>query len=146
MAYVKRFGYLDDARYAALYINGRYWGLYNLREAHSEEQFAARYGVNAVQWREKWPTDSVAEEVFQFAMSHDLQRKPDFLYFSLGDKESLTRNELMKTVAEKTGLLYTHYQGLGINCAFEMNPGNHFTEPERRLAKGICRLLAECGR
>ena len=62
----------QDHRYAALYINGRYWGLYNLREAHSEEQFAARYGVNAVQWREKWPTDSVAEEVFQFAMSHDL--------------------------------------------------------------------------
>ena len=28
--------------------------------------------MNAVQWREKWPTDSVAEEVFQFAMSHDL--------------------------------------------------------------------------
>ena len=62
----------QDHRYAALYINGRYWGLYNLREAHSEEQFAARYGVSAVQWREKWPTDSVAEEVFQFAMSHDL--------------------------------------------------------------------------
>ena len=65
----------QDHRYAALYINGRYWGLYNLREAHSKEHFAAHYGVSAetvTQWREKWPDDSPAEELFEYAMSHDL--------------------------------------------------------------------------
>ena len=65
----------QDHRYAALYINGRYWGLYNLREAHSEEHFAAHYGVSAqtvTHWHEKWPDDSPAEEIFQYAMSHDL--------------------------------------------------------------------------
>ena len=65
----------QDHRYAALYINGRYWGLYNLREAHSEEHFAAHYGVSAqavTHWHEKWPQDSPAEELFQYALSHDL--------------------------------------------------------------------------
>ena len=120
------------------YIAGySFAGLFALYSLYRTDIFAGAASVSGSLW---FPGFS------EFAMSHDLQREPDFLYFSLGDKESLTRNELMKTVAEKTGLFYTHYRDLGINCTFEMNPGNHFTEPERRLAKGICRLLTECGR
>ena len=76
-------------------------------------------------------------------MKHEFPRKPDALYFSLGDKESSTRNEIMKTVGENTEQLFSHYNKLNINCTYETNPGNHFQEPEKRLAKGIAWLLKE---
>ena len=78
-----------------------------------------------------------------FSMKHEFPRKPDALYFSLGDKESSTRNEIMKTVGENTEQLFSHYNKLNINCTYETNPGNHFQEPEKRLAKGIAWLLKE---
>lgn len=78
-----------------------------------------------------------------FAMEHEFPRKPDALYFSLGDKESSTRNEIMKTVGENTEQLFSYYNKLNINCMYETNPGNHFQEPEKRLAKGIAWLLHE---
>ena len=74
-------------------------------------------------------------------MSHPLLRKPERLYLSLGDRESRTRNEVMAAVGEKTGTLCRYYQSLGIDCIYEINPGNHFCEPEKRMARGICRLL-----
>lgn len=77
----------------------------------------------------------------EFAMSHPLKRKPERLYLSLGDRESHTRNEVMKTVEEKTETLCRYYQSQGIGCVYELNPGNHFRDPEKRMARGICRLL-----
>ena len=47
----------------------------------------------------------------------------------------------MKTVEEKTETLYRYYQSQGIGCVYELNPGNHFRDPEKRMARGICRLL-----
>lgn len=70
-------------RYTALYINGRYWGLYNLREAHSEEHYANHYGYNVdtvTQWREKWDKNGLFEEVYLYAMNHDLTYRDDYEY------------------------------------------------------------------
>ena len=37
---------------------------------------------------------------------------------------------------------YDHYyQQIGIDCTYELNPGNHFQDPEKRLAKGIAWIL-----
>lgn len=36
---------VQDYRYAVLYVNGQYWGLYNFREAHSPEHFANHHGL-----------------------------------------------------------------------------------------------------
>ena len=49
----------------------------------------------------------------------------------------------MKTVGENTEQLFSHYNKLNINCTYDTNPGNHFQEPEKRLAKGIAWLLKE---
>lgn len=77
----------------------------------------------------------------EFAMSHPFCGHPERLYLSLGDRESHTRNEVMRTVGERTELLYRYYQCLGISCTFELNPGNHFQDPEKRMARGITRIL-----
>ena len=62
------------------------------------------------------------------------------VYLSLGDLEKNSRNPLMKTVEEKTeriSRLLAQYT----NTVFEMNPGNHFHEPEKRMAKAVRGLL-----
>ena len=63
------------------------------------------------------------------------------IYVSLGDRESHTRNPVMATVEDNTKAIYEMYLSKGIDTIFEMNQGNHFTEPDKRTAKGIAWLL-----
>lgn len=59
---------VQDGRYAILFINGDYRGIYSLREAHSAAHFAAHTGQNEediIQWQEAWPADSVIGEVYR---------------------------------------------------------------------------------
>ena len=71
----------QDHRYAVLYINGEYRGLYNIREAHSAAHFANHYSQDVKQvkqWHEKWPADGKVEEIYNFAMTHDLRDDANF--------------------------------------------------------------------
>ncbi|MBQ3663159.1 MAG: alpha/beta hydrolase [Clostridia bacterium] len=79
----------------------------------------------------------------EYAKSHAMQRKPDRLYLSLGDREPRTKNPQMKTVGEKTEELVSYYRCQGIDTTFEWNPGNHFKDPELRIAKGIAALVPD---
>jgi len=63
-------------------------------------------------------------------------------YFSLGNKEHKVRNSVMATVKERTMDVYRIFQHAnGVEAFFEENPGNHFTEPTQRMAKGIRWIL-----
>lgn len=73
----------------------------------------------------------------EYIFSHTLCRKPDCMYFSLGDKESRTRNPFLKCVQENTEAIRTFYERQGINTAFQLNPGNHFKDGALRTAAGI---------
>ncbi|PWM58131.1 MAG: hypothetical protein DBX91_09875 [Subdoligranulum variabile] len=73
----------------------------------------------------------------EYIFSHTLCRKPDCMYFSLGDKESRTRNPFLKCVQENTEAIRTFYGRQGINTAFQLNPGNHFKDGALRTAAGI---------
>ena len=77
----------------------------------------------------------------EYTNKNDFVRKPDRVYFSLGDKEARTRNSLLSTVEDKTKETYVHYKNSGIDTAFELNPGNHFKDADIRLAKGIAWIL-----
>ena len=68
-------------------------------------------------------------------------KKPDKVYFSLGDKEKNTKNKLLAQVEERTGNIYNNYKKKGIDTVFELNPGNHFQDVDGRLAKGIAWIL-----
>ncbi len=63
------------------------------------------------------------------------------VYLSYGDKEPHSRNELLRSVAAKTEAVRDALREKGIKTDFEINPGNHFREPDFRLAKGIAKLL-----
>ena len=77
-----------------------------------------------------------------YIFSHEPKRRPDCIYFSLGDKESKTRNPILRTVQENTEEICAYYQRRGIDTVFRLNPGNHFVQSVERTAAGIDWLLS----
>ncbi|MBQ3682538.1 MAG: alpha/beta hydrolase [Succinimonas sp.] len=79
----------------------------------------------------------------EYAREHEFRRRPERLYFSLGDREGRTSHKLLSTVPENTAVLIRHYRSLGIPALWEENPGNHFKNPSGRTARGIRALLEQ---
>ncbi len=76
-----------------------------------------------------------------YALSHELKKRPEKLYLSLGDKEAKTRNPYLKAVQDNTEQIVSHYEQMGLDVTWELNPGNHFKDAALRSAKGIKALL-----
>lgn len=77
----------------------------------------------------------------EYAVSHEMKGTPEYLYFSVGDKECKTRNQYMKTVQTNTEELVAFCRDRQISTEFQLNPGGHFTESTRRSAQGILWML-----
>ena len=77
----------------------------------------------------------------EYVLRHELMRKPEMLYMSLGDAEAKTKHAVLKTVQENTEAILQHYQELGVDVRWELNPGNHFRDVAMRSAKGIKAIL-----
>ena len=54
---------------------------------------------------------------------------------------SRSRNELLKTVRQRTEAIVAHYRNADIDVQWELNPGNHITDAALRSAKGIAAIL-----
>ena len=72
-----------------------------------------------------------------FFIDNEFRKKPGKIYFSLGDKESKTRNPVLQTTDAVMRELSDDCTGRGIKSLFELNPGNHFKDYAFRMAKGI---------
>lgn len=81
----------------------------------------------------------------EFVQTHPMEARPEKLYFSLGDRESHTRNRVLAAVEEKTEWLYGWYQQQGVDTVFVHNKGNHFKEPVLRMSRGIQWVLGNGG-
>ena len=77
----------------------------------------------------------------EYVLRHELMRQPEMLYMSLGDAEAKTKHAVLKTVQENTEAILQHYQELGVDVRWELNPGNHFRDVAMRSAKGIKAIL-----
>ena len=77
----------------------------------------------------------------EYALTHEIQKRPAKLYLSLGDREAHTRNSVLMTVQRNTEELVDHYKSLGLEVTWELNPGNHFKDAALRSAKGIKAIL-----
>lgn len=73
---------------------------------------------------------------------HEPKRWPDCMYFSLGDKESKTRNPVLQNIRQNTEEIHAFYRSKGIDTAFHLNPGNHYNQAVERTATGLCWLLS----
>lgn len=81
--------------------------------------------------------DGIKEYIF----SHEMKRKPDCMYFSLGDKESTTDNPILNVVQQNTEEIEAFYHTKGIGTAFVLNSGNHYQACNKRTASGIAWIL-----
>lgn len=58
--------------------------------------------------------------VKEYIFSHEPKRWPDCMYFSLGDKESKTRNQVLRNVRQNTEEIQAFYQAKGIDTVFQL--------------------------
>ena len=83
--------------------------------------------------------------LIDYLTDHRPACRPDRIYFSLGDKESRTRHPLMSQVETCTRSVHDLVREMGIPTHFEMNPGNHFTAPDKRMAKAVAWIFGITG-
>lgn len=108
-------------------------GLFAVYALYKTDMFSAAAGVSGSFWFPGFK---------EFAANHKMKCKPEYLYFSLGDREYKTRNVLMKTVQIDTEELAAFYKAQGIDTEFFLNPGNHFQNSVSRTASAIKSVLA----
>ncbi len=73
----------QDYKYSVLYINGEYWGVYNIREAHSVEHYAYHYGYDpdtVTHWKGLWDRDSEIGQICTWALNHNLADDENYNY------------------------------------------------------------------
>ena len=108
-------------------------GLFALYAIYQTELFARVGSMSGSLW---FP--GMKEYIF----SHKPKRQTDCVYFSLGDKESKTRNPILRGVRQNTEEIQAFYQAKGIDTVFQLNPGNHYDHAAERTAAGIAWLLS----
>lgn len=72
-----------------------------------------------------------------YVHGHGFMKTPESIYLSLGDKEHISKIQLLATVRDNTRSLNEYFRKAGINTIFELNNGNHFQQSDWRMAKGI---------
>ena len=105
-------------------------GLFALWTAYQTEKFEGVVAASPSVWYPKWI--DYASEKRPFANS---------IYLSLGDKEEKTKNPVMSQVGYAIRRQYGLLSEQIDNTILEWNPGNHFVDSEKRMAKGFAWLL-----
>ena len=82
----------------------------------------------------------MASKVFE--IKEETPYKELTLYPAQGeDRPLIVFNTVLKTVQENTEAILQHYQELGVDVRWELNPGNHFRDVAMRSATGIKAIL-----
>ena len=102
-------------------------GLFALYASYSSDSFDGIAAVSPSVWFDGFR---------EFAEEKECRAKQ--VYLSLGDREHLTKNKRMATVRDNIESITSL---LKEKAYLEYNPGNHFTDPEKRTAKGFTYLL-----
>ena len=63
------------------------------------------------------------------------------VYLSLGDKEEKARNAVLCTVGDRIREAYGLLKEQGISTTLEWNQGNHFKDPDIRMAKAFAWVM-----
>lgn len=107
-------------------------GLFALWSAWQTDAFSRVASASGSLWYEGW---------LDFARDREPVAWPERTYLSLGSKEHKTPNRLMRNVRAATEQTLELLRSRGVDCTFEVNPGNHFQDPDLRMARGIRWIL-----
>ena len=105
-------------------------GLFSLWAAFQTDLFKGIAAVSPSVWFPGF-TDYVKDHAI----------KTDTIYLSLGNKEELTKNPVMKTVGDRIRQTYDILKDRNINCTLEWNEGNHFKDVDKRCARAFSSFL-----
>ena len=106
-------------------------GLFALWAAYREDSFEGVAAASPSVWFPGFVDKAERERI--------LTKK---VYLSLGNKEEKTKNPVMATVGDSIRKLHQIYEeSNGIETVLEWNEGNHFREPELRMAKGFAWVM-----
>lgn len=106
-------------------------GLFALWSAYQTDRFSGIAAVSPSVWFPNF---------IDYMREHEPQSNN--IYLSLGDKEEKTKNPTMSQVGNAIRKGYEILQEKNRLCTLEWNQGNHFKEPELRMAKGFAWLLS----
>ncbi len=109
-------------------------GLFALWAACQTDAFAGIVAASPSVWYPDW---------IPYAQEHPM-RTPA-VYLSLGDREEKAKNPVLASVGGAVRRQHELLTAAGIRTVLEWNPGNHFVDSDRRLAKGIAWLLKAGG-
>ncbi len=115
----------DNAR---TYIIGGYSlaGLFSLWAVHRTDRFKAASAVSPSMWFPGFDTFMLENRI-----------RCEKVYLSLGDKEEKARNPVMATVGDRIRAAEALLKERKVDVVLEWNAGNHFREPDVRMAKGF---------
>lgn len=104
-------------------------GLFALWAAYERNAFSGIICCSGSFWFPEWD---------RYVKEHVLQRKCS-VYLSLGGKEEKTKNKIMATVGDRTReqKKILREDPMVEQVTLEWNAGGHFSDAEKRLAKGI---------
>ncbi len=69
------------------------------------------------------------------------KNKPKAIYLSVGNLETFADNPVVSQTHKIMKELLAYYQSVGIDSIFQLNKGNHYHQPNLRMAKGIKWIL-----
>lgn len=81
------------------------------------------------------------KDFVEFVNKNNFKKNPESIYFSLGDKESKTKNPVLNVVEENTLHIEKRCKDLKIKTTFISNNGGHFTDGVLRMVNGIKWIL-----
>lgn len=107
-------------------------GLFALYSGYQTDIFAKIASVSGSLWFPGF---------VEYAQAHKIKEQVQSMYISVGKLESKTRNPILSQVGVNTKQLVEYYRAEGIDVLYEENNGNHFYQPELRMAKGITGMI-----
>jgi len=116
------------------YVLGGYSlaGLFSLWAAYQTDRFAGVAAVSPSVWYPGW---------IEYAAERPI-RTPR-VYLSLGLREEKTKNRAMAAVGDNLRTQHRLLSQAGVRCRLDWNPGHHFMDSDRRVARGLAWLLEE---
>ena len=106
-------------------------GLFALYSVYKTDLFEKAISASGSLW---YP------DFLEYVTDHKMSDSIKQIYLSLGNKEKYTKNQLMSKVEDNTLFIYEHFRK-ETDVYFEFNEGNHFKDPDKRLAKAIAYIL-----
>lgn len=104
-------------------------GLFALWAAYQTDRFAGVVAVSPSVWYRNW---------IAYAGEHAILAPK--VYLSLGDREEKTKNPVMASVGNGIREQHRLLEDAGVCCQLDWNPGNHFADSDRRMARGMAWL------